>query len=94
MQTYEDFFQELSQTNVCSLIISVTTLVTLVLINELNDRQAYKGWFRRPRRRGKRIPIPSELVVVSVLPLNTFFTHNFGTRWEEALPGISVLQSR
>ncbi len=43
------------------------TLITLVAINELNDWQAYKGWCRRDRTKGKRIPIPSELFVVSVL---------------------------
>ena len=61
-----EFFQELSTVNTCAIIITICSLLILVIVGEINDRQAAKGWCRGEGVKGKKLPLPSELLVVSI----------------------------
>ncbi len=65
-QTYIEVFTKLNQANPCAIVMSIVGLIMLVLIAELNDLQAQKSWCRKEGRKGKKLPIPSELFVVSI----------------------------
>ncbi|XP_072033238.1 solute carrier family 26 member 6-like [Amphiura filiformis] len=72
IQSYIEFFSELYTANTCAIIVSIVSLLILVIIGEINDRQAAKGWFRKEGQKGKKLPIPSELLVVVLATLSSY----------------------
>ncbi|XP_072033240.1 prestin-like [Amphiura filiformis] len=68
-----EFFSELSTANTCAIIVSIILLLILVVIGEINDRQAAKGWCRKEGQKGQKLPIPSELLVVVLGTLSSYF---------------------
>ncbi|XP_072051055.1 prestin-like isoform X2 [Amphiura filiformis] len=84
--TYIELFTKLKQTNPCAVIMSVLALMMLILIAEMNDLQAHKSWCRREGRKGKKLPIPSELFVVICATLASFLGR-FESRYNLSVVG-------
>lgn len=55
-QTYIDLFKNITHTNIAALVISIVAIIFLLLCKEFLDKFVQRKF---------RVPIPSELIVVS-----------------------------
>ncbi|XP_072033239.1 prestin-like [Amphiura filiformis] len=84
--TYIEFFSKLATANTCAIVISIISLLIFVVIGEINDRQAAKGWCRKDGKKGKKLPIPTELLVV-VLATMSSYLGEFEEKYELGVVG-------
>lgn len=67
-QTLEAVFVQITSTNVCDLVMSIIIIIVVFIVKELNER--FKA--RLP------VPIPIEVIVVSVVRRRPFFCARAG----------------
>ncbi|XP_072034495.1 prestin-like [Amphiura filiformis] len=84
--TYVEFFSILSTANPTAIIISVLSLILLASIGEINELQANKGWLRKDGEKGKKLPLPSELVVVIISTAASYLA-NFESKYNLPVVG-------
>ncbi|XP_071784286.1 prestin-like [Asterias amurensis] len=79
---YIEFFSKLSQVNVAAVITSIITISFLVAINEIRDFLRHRGTHvvidgvrQRVREPRRNIPVPSELIVIIVATVISYFGH-------------------